>query len=495
MSKNEIDSLEKLKARYAELKSQFNLFSLFHEIFDENAWTRLFSFLTDSKKSLIDTSTFITDWLTQVNRENQSNLASLEKFNKLKIKSSKTIIEWSTLAGRRLDLLIELFDESNSLVGVIGLENKVDSGEQEKQLSDYQSALIEEFPKIPKILFFCTPDGRHSKTAEEIEQCPVLSISYATILDTIINLTHKHEGKQLFLLESLSDYLELLVISNKIKKMTLRQTRRFNNSSTNLFDNLKSSLENIQLPFYLPQFSTYSTNEVQLWVGDFNPVIEEAPLYVCYWLYSEKKKPQVGDLFHVRLSLNYGKLYKIDQEKRNEIIRKFRTIFRVPNSRAELMHSHKWVTIWSSEPYYLKDMGEKDVAGLTNLYKSSIDNTYHHFELTMMEFASRNEKLKPQEIPLIKFENMEIVSINPQTNRFKIKVKLTLGKNTGVTYLYYNSWSAQQDTIAESNFVQEFYKSIKNDNKLVALTEMYFYYYFTKELAELIKNNPNILVA
>lgn len=489
MSKNEIHPLEKLKARYAELKSQFNLFSLFHEIFDENAWTRLFSFLTDSKKSLIDTSTFITDWLSQVNKENQSNLASLEKFNKLKIKSSKTILEWSTLAGRRLDLLIELFDESNSLLGVIGLENKVDSGEQEKQLSDYQSALIEEFPKIPKILFFCTPDGRDSKTAEEIEQCPVLNISYATILDTIINLTHKHEGKQLFLLESLSDYLELLVISYKIKKMELLSSRS-KNPSIPLFDALKRNLQSIQLPFYLPAFLTYSTNEAQFYVGDFSPVFEDAPIYVCYWLYSKKKKPQIGDLFHVRLSLYYDKLFKIDKDNREEIIRKLRMIFRIPNSRAELNHSHKWVTIWSSEPYYLRDMGEKDIVGLTNLYKSSIDKTFQHLESKMIEYSLANEKLKPKELPTIKFDNMTVESIDRRTNRLKIKVKLTLGKNSEITYLYYNHWGYDQNTFSESKFVKDFYNSMQNNKKLTELTQLYFYAYFVRDLSEVMKNNP-----
>ena len=43
----------------------------------------------------------------------------------------------------------KLLSNCGRLIGVIGVENKVWSGEQPKQLSDYQDALCEHFPGVP----------------------------------------------------------------------------------------------------------------------------------------------------------------------------------------------------------------------------------------------------------------------------------------------------------------------------------------------------------
>ena len=60
---------------------------------------------------------------------------------------------------RRLDILIKLLDGRGHLIGIIGIENKVWSGEQHDQLKHYQAALYP-FPTVLKILLVSTPDGR-----------------------------------------------------------------------------------------------------------------------------------------------------------------------------------------------------------------------------------------------------------------------------------------------------------------------------------------------
>jgi PD-(D/E)XK nuclease superfamily len=65
---------------------------------------------------------------------------------------------------RRLDILIKLLDRHGRLIGVVGIENKVWSGEQHNQLKDYQTALCDVFCGVPKILLFLTPDERAPMT-------------------------------------------------------------------------------------------------------------------------------------------------------------------------------------------------------------------------------------------------------------------------------------------------------------------------------------------
>ena len=66
--------------------------------------------------------------------------------------------EWSTGKQRRLDILVRLFNSQRDLIGVLGIENKHWSDQQDAQVSDYQCELTERFPgNIPRLLVFLTP--------------------------------------------------------------------------------------------------------------------------------------------------------------------------------------------------------------------------------------------------------------------------------------------------------------------------------------------------
>ena len=78
-----------------------------------------------------------------------------------------TTTEWYTKNGRRLDICIEIQDnKSKKIKAVIGIENKVNSGEQMNQISDYQKSLIKRYSNVPKLIFFLTPDGRNPNTSD-----------------------------------------------------------------------------------------------------------------------------------------------------------------------------------------------------------------------------------------------------------------------------------------------------------------------------------------
>jgi hypothetical protein len=57
--------------------------------------------------------------------------------------------------GRRLDILVELPGEA-----LVAIENKIDAGEQQDQLSDYRRWLVKEGKQLQSYLIFLTPDGR-----------------------------------------------------------------------------------------------------------------------------------------------------------------------------------------------------------------------------------------------------------------------------------------------------------------------------------------------
>ncbi|EZO89510.1 MULTISPECIES: PD-(D/E)XK nuclease family protein [Pseudomonadaceae] len=66
---------------------------------------------------------------------------------------------------------------------VIGIENKVDAGEQEEQLARYQETLRILFPGFTQALVFLSPNGRAPKTANAQDSVPVYCMDYGQIAE------------------------------------------------------------------------------------------------------------------------------------------------------------------------------------------------------------------------------------------------------------------------------------------------------------------------
>lgn len=66
---------------------------------------------------------------------------------------------------------------------VIGIENKVDAGEQEEQLARYQETLRVRFPGFRQALVFLSPNGRAPKTANAQDSVPVYCMDYGQVAE------------------------------------------------------------------------------------------------------------------------------------------------------------------------------------------------------------------------------------------------------------------------------------------------------------------------
>jgi PD-(D/E)XK nuclease superfamily len=119
----------------------FNLFRLADKTISENAWSRLFSWLLNSSEDhRLGLSPF-QQWL-RVGFDNKSAVARFGRH----AHSTLTTNESPTLGGRRLDIVVQILDQDLRLTGIIGIENKVWSGELPHQIRDYQSDLDVRYP-------------------------------------------------------------------------------------------------------------------------------------------------------------------------------------------------------------------------------------------------------------------------------------------------------------------------------------------------------------
>ena len=168
-------------AKMPGVAETFNVFQVLDDSVCENSWSSILAVLFSSSGGHGLGMRPLRLWLSEVG---DGRFYALAK----RAASSSALREWGTMERRRLDILIKLLDGRGLLIGIIGIENKVWSGEQHEQLKDYQAALRVAFPSVPKMLLFLTPDEREPLTSVVSKLCPCRRCSYRTLCEHVQQL-------------------------------------------------------------------------------------------------------------------------------------------------------------------------------------------------------------------------------------------------------------------------------------------------------------------
>ena len=99
-----------------------------------------------------------------------------------------TEAQWERVTVHREFFLIDVVVEITSAQGaaVIGIENKIDAGEQPQQIARYQEALLRAFPgRTARVMAFLTPTGREPTTARSDSAVSAVAISYDSVLSGV----------------------------------------------------------------------------------------------------------------------------------------------------------------------------------------------------------------------------------------------------------------------------------------------------------------------
>lgn len=192
-SLNDLERLEKFDGdpRIQKLDSYVPPFSILRILrYHRNEWVHselIAALLRPSENrgaldSLRVLLTSITCALEAIDRKNEaSRLQSLcENLSPRPQRGSPEVLVHRERAF--VDIVIELGDYRGA---AIGIENKVDASEREKQLSDYQSELQKLYPQRTAVMVFLTPDGRPAKTSSETHRVPSVSLGYEAVLGAV----------------------------------------------------------------------------------------------------------------------------------------------------------------------------------------------------------------------------------------------------------------------------------------------------------------------
>ncbi len=360
---------------------KFNVFRFADKTISENSWSRVFAWLLDSTEDhelgVLPLQRWLQDGLgRQLHLKGPSGIGAV-----------RTSTQFPTAASRYIDILIRIFDRRSRTIGVIGVENKVWSGEQLGQVSDYQDDLDKRFT-CPKVIVFLTPDERKSITAnDDLQTCPYIPQGYSAILDLCDSLRQikKLNPNLRNLLQQMKSYLATEITTaqdakdlvhrlyaDKKYRAALRLISQYKPSTFDVFAEVKKRVENeldkrkIKCRWY-PGRGEGKPYEVRLipaltWRGS-------APFDVNYILTcDDKDEPDIGDTFKLIVTAfcyNKAAVSKAEQ-------------FRFPHEPKPWREGTRrhWLTIWTGGEYRLKDLGSTDAKELSTLVLDAIDQTY-----------------------------------------------------------------------------------------------------------------------
>ena len=365
-------------ARMPEATSSFNLFDLLDDAVCENAWSRIIGFLLDSTATHGLGLAPMKWWSQHALKDRIAELAKVAKH-------SAHETEWGTFEGRRLDILLKLLNDGGHMIGVIGVENKVWSGEQPRQLSDYQTALMKAFPLVPKGLVFLTPDEREPVTAADLPECPLQRISYGSIVSLCDSILPGSKGTLRLLVQGLRDYIDQNIVTERAMKKSVKQivSKLYHNEQhrrvielivehrptvKEMLEEVAESVKRRLKPGgrhdYWPADDD-SPPELRVWPEGW----EKRAFGICYMLRSKTRKPFIGDSFTILVNA----WCESDSSRRR--MQKVASSL-PPRVGHRWRRWGGWEVLWEGESVTLKDLGANDAGKLSTLTLDAIQRTF-----------------------------------------------------------------------------------------------------------------------
>jgi hypothetical protein len=186
---------------------------IFNKTYDENFISDFLAYVLDPLQNGIGIEPLIK-LIEDYNKSGVNILKNLRLMDKLNIKISR---EYTFPSGRRIDILININDEL-----IIGIENKIFSGELDSQTEDYGNSIYNNFPECEYVLLFLTPKGVKPKSDM------FFSISYKQLISKLskAKFDYRDDIRKKIIFDEFILHVEEYMMSKKSKNIS-EQTRLF----------------------------------------------------------------------------------------------------------------------------------------------------------------------------------------------------------------------------------------------------------------------------
>lgn len=370
-------------AKMPGVADAFNVFQVLDDAVCENSWSSILAVLFSSSGGHDLGMRPLRLWLSEVG---DSRFIALAR----RAASSSVLREWGTMERRRLDILIKLLDGRGHLIGIVGIENKVWSGEQHNQLKDYQAALCDEFSTVPKMLLFLTPNEREPLTSVVNRSCPCFRCSYKTLVRMCDMLQSSANKEMRLLLSSLHDFIDQHILTSSVMKTKIEQVVRELYQNKNhqkvletIFEH-RPTLEGVcsHINKQAEEFFARKKPSVKCWfqqwperaanpqeIKIFPEPLEKSGFGISYMLRSKAHRPFIGDSFTILVAA-WCESAAARRRVQNLNVR-------LPK---RMTHDFRnwagWEVIWEGDTYELQDLSGHDGQNLSRLLVKTMTKTY-----------------------------------------------------------------------------------------------------------------------
>jgi hypothetical protein len=401
MSEKELIGALIASDEYLALKAlapNFNLFDLLDEALREPAWSRIFSSLLDSTLPHGLRDRCFREWLMLLEGVHNHRTRLPSCLRKLPPGSIiRTSCEYSTAAGRRMDILARVLNPQHRVICAIGIENKLESPEQRSQIADYQAALCEAFPNATRLIVYLTPDGREPMSADSLSKCCCISASYRTMVGMCRKVQPRAQPKVAALLDSLATEIESTVLGEvKMKadakaligklwadpahRQALRLIAECIPTPRKLWETglikritdkaalFRMLLDDECITFWPGRSS--SPQEIKLWcAGEIAEQAGRLGFHVCYMLHCRDQMPDLGSEFSLRL------MAWCDSAGGRQRLKRLQLEPALPPSGV-CRNWSSWENIWTGGSYILQDIDTLDLKGMAKVVLDGAGRTY-----------------------------------------------------------------------------------------------------------------------
>lgn len=303
--------------------------------------------------------------------------------------------------SRYLDLLIVISSGGADVVdAVIGIEAKLDASESQRQIEDYQAAIVKRYPRARKrMMLFLTPDGRSNRTGNRHSACPCFNVSYEVIARTCFALTNKFQGvaelqRTITLLSDLSQFVVRDLMKEKrqaeidrlIKNIeadpslapglaVLRDVDHRPTIRTFVYELLLPAIRRriggIEVEWHYPPVSQRPNEFNFLHQSIKRKLPASAEFEVYYMLYSRGRDPTVGDGFMILLmARRVGTAFSKRSLVQLDSIRG-----KLPRSEGQTRQWGPWNCLWASSEYRLGGLTSDEAERLSEFYVGVVKKT------------------------------------------------------------------------------------------------------------------------
>jgi len=374
--------------------NNFNMLSLFSDIFNENSYTRLLAYLFNSEENHGLNQQFFRSWLKNVQEINFKLPTAINS-------TIKTRLNWRTHENRYIDMVIQVINKETGKVShVIGLENKKFTTESENQLADYQKDINLTFPQSKKVLIYLTPKGHKGKShSEKITQCPCINVSYNSLTKTCDEKFKTDKHDILTLIKHLNKYISYNIIyganmkdskkkivnsisQNTEYKKAIEEIIKYyptyktirNLAYENIVSELQEHYDHVRIAWVYPQ-SSNTPHEINFEIDDINDLLGKRKIKFYYMLYSNTPNPHIGNDVCIRLMAYCGDGYEYVKSSQT-LAKKIKKASLFPESSSLPKQWKPWECLYSGKIYNLQDMGELDSESIVDIIHDCIEKTY-----------------------------------------------------------------------------------------------------------------------